>query len=50
MVAVFDPEDLPDFFRDSDSSSGYDLSEEGDVFLIDLDRQSDRSAIGDVGQ
>ena len=44
VVSVFDAEDLPDFFRDSDSSSRYDFSKERYVFLIDLYWQSDRSA------
>jgi hypothetical protein len=43
VVAVFDTEDLSDFFGDSDSASGYDFSKEGDVFLIDLYWQSVRS-------
>ena len=46
MVSVFYAEDLSDFFGDSDSSSGYYFSEVWNVFLIDLYRQSDRSAIG----
>jgi hypothetical protein len=44
VVAVFDTEDLPDFFWDGDSSSGYDFSKERNVFLIDLYGQSDRNA------
>ena len=50
MVPVFDTEDLPDFFRDSDSSSRYDFSKERNVFLIDLYWQSDRSGTSIVGQ
>jgi hypothetical protein len=43
VVAVFDTEDLTDFFRDGDSSSGYDFGKEGDVFLVDLYGQSERN-------
>ena len=50
MVPIFDTEYLPDFFGDGDSSSRYDFSKERNVFLIDLYWQSDRSAIGAVGQ
>lgn len=50
VISILDAEDLPDFFRDCDSSSRYDFSKEGDVFLIDLYRQSDRSGTGAVGE
>ena len=50
MVSVFDTEDLADFLRDCDSTSGYDLSEERNVFFVDLYGQIDRSAIGVGGQ
>lgn len=50
MISVFDAEDLSDLFGYSDSSSGYDFRKEGNVFLIDLYRQSDRDAKGSMTQ
>ncbi len=39
VVSVFDTEDLSDLFGDGDASARDYFSEEGNVFLLDLDWQ-----------
>ena len=39
MVSVFYPEDLSNLFRDRNASACNNFSKEGNVILLDLDRQ-----------